>query len=82
MAEKDVYEALLDLYRQDPFDLSQVTDSLMEVLRLQFTPEEAELAVTVGFEGGALVEKKGPRSNTEKVRDTKVDTEKKALYHG
>jgi hypothetical protein len=54
MAEKDVYEALLDLYRQDPFDLSQVTDSLMEVLRLQFTPEEAELAVTVGFEGGAL----------------------------
>jgi electron transport complex protein RnfB len=54
MAEKDVYEALLDLYRQDPFDLSQVTDSLMEVLRLQFTPEEAELAVTVGFDGGVL----------------------------
>jgi len=54
MAERDVYEALLDLYRQDPFDLSQVTDSLLEVLRLQFTPEEAELAVTVGFEGGTL----------------------------
>ena len=54
MTKKDVYESLLELYRHEPFDLSQITDSLMEVLRIQFTPAEAELAVVVGFDGGNL----------------------------
>jgi len=54
MTDQDVYEALFQLYEQEPFDLSKIKDSMMEVLRLQFTPKEADVAVKVGFEGGNL----------------------------
>ena len=54
MTEKDIYEALFQLYEQEPFNISTIKDSMMEVLRLQFTPKEAEVAVKVGFEGGNL----------------------------
>lgn len=47
----DVYESLLDLYRQAPLMDESLADSLMGILRLQFAPEEADLAVKVGFEG-------------------------------
>jgi electron transport complex protein RnfB len=54
MTRKDAYEALIDMYGQSPLMADALKDSLMEVLRLQFTPEEAELAVKVGLEGGKL----------------------------
>jgi len=54
MKTKDVYESLFDMYAEIGFGASKVADSLTEVLRLQFTPEEAELAVKVGFQGGKL----------------------------
>lgn len=55
MAKNDVYESLLDMYCQR-FGVSRVSESLMEVLRLQFTPKEAELAVKVGFKKRTLDE--------------------------
>jgi NAD-dependent dihydropyrimidine dehydrogenase PreA subunit len=54
MTKKDVYESLLDMYGQSPLYTPKMADSLMKVLRLQFTPEEAELAIEVGLEGRKL----------------------------
>jgi Pyruvate/2-oxoacid:ferredoxin oxidoreductase delta subunit len=42
------------MYEQQGFHLHLAEDSFMEVLRLQFTPGEADLALKVGFEGGKL----------------------------
>jgi ferredoxin len=52
MSEGDVYRELFDMYA--PFNVSMLEDSMMSVLRLQFSPKEAELALKVGFEGGNL----------------------------
>lgn len=54
MKNNDAYEAILEMYEGKPFTTSKVADSLIEVLRFQFTPEEAELAVKVGLRGGKL----------------------------
>jgi len=54
MADKDVYRALIDMYRQTPLWSDEIEGSLLEVLRLQFTPQEADLAVKVGLEGRKL----------------------------
>mgnify|MGYP005653898199 CR=1 FL=1 len=50
----DVYEELFRMY--SIFRLDRVADSFRELLRAQFTPEEAELALKVGFKGGKLAE--------------------------
>jgi electron transport complex protein RnfB len=55
MTEKDVYQQLFDKYARVP-GVSETADSLMELLRLQFTPEEAELALKVGSRGRKLHE--------------------------
>jgi electron transport complex protein RnfB len=47
MTTDDVYQRLLEMYGR--FQISMVAESMMELLRLQFTPEEAELAIQVGF---------------------------------
>ncbi len=49
MTQEDVYESLYELYAI--FDIGMIADSFKEVLRAQFTPTEADLAVKVGFEG-------------------------------
>lgn len=54
MKMTDAYQSLLDMYDGSPFKTSKVADSLIEVLRLQFTPEEADLAAKVGLKGGKL----------------------------
>lgn len=54
MTHEKTYEALLGLYDESPLYDDSIRDSLMRVLRLQFTPGEAELAVAVGFEGLTL----------------------------
>ena len=54
--EKEVYQELVDLYAQIPFGAHLAAESFMEVLRLQFTPAEADLAVKVTFQGGRLDE--------------------------
>ena len=56
MNNNDAYESILEMYEGKPFTVSKVADSLLEVLRFQFTPEEAELAVKVGLKGGKLDE--------------------------
>lgn len=56
MTQDDIYRALFDMYAEIPFGAHLAADAFMEVLRLQFTPEEAELAVKVGFQGGRLDE--------------------------
>jgi Pyruvate/2-oxoacid:ferredoxin oxidoreductase delta subunit len=45
----DVYQSLFDMYAQWPFAAEKVKDSFMALLRVQFTPEEADLAVKIGF---------------------------------
>ena len=54
MKNNDAYASILEMYEGKPFKTSKVADTLIEVLRFQFTPEEAELAVKVGLKGGKL----------------------------
>jgi electron transport complex protein RnfB len=54
MADNDVYKSLFEMYEQEGFQLHLAADSFMELLRAQFTPGEAELALKVGLEGGKL----------------------------
>ncbi len=56
----DVYERLFEEYAAFKVDMTRET--MMDVLRLQFTPEEAELAIKVGFRPkrlDALLKKSG-----------------------
>jgi electron transport complex protein RnfB len=53
MTAKDVYERLAEMFDQMPPGIS-FAPSIMEVLRLQYTPEEADLAVKVGLKGVKL----------------------------
>ena len=55
MTEKDVYQQLFEKYARVP-GVPEMADSFMELLRLQFTPEEAELALKVGSKGRKLHE--------------------------
>jgi NAD-dependent dihydropyrimidine dehydrogenase PreA subunit len=54
MTEKDAHEALLDMYGESALMDDSLRDTLIEVLRLQFTGEEASLALEVGFGGVTL----------------------------
>lgn len=54
MTRNDAHQSLFDMYAQWPFGAEKMADSFMEVLRLQFTPEEADLAVKVGFQNMKL----------------------------
>jgi len=49
MTTKDIYQVLFELY--EPFNVHMLEDSMIELLRVQFTPEEADLAIKVGFGG-------------------------------
>ena len=51
-----IYVALFEMYAEIPFGADRVKESLMEVLKIQFSPEEAELAVQVGLSGGKLAD--------------------------
>ena len=55
MTTKDPYERLAEMFDQFPPGISY-TPSIMEVLRLQYTPEEADLAATIGLKGIRLDE--------------------------
>ena len=52
--ERDIYQELFGLYALFKVDI--LADSMLELLRVQFTPEEADLAVKVGLGGGTLDE--------------------------
>jgi len=43
MTKNDVYQELIQMY--SIFNVDTIADSLMELMRAQFTPEEADLAV-------------------------------------
>jgi electron transport complex protein RnfB len=53
MTTKDIYKELFEMYIPF-FSVGMLEDSMMELLRHQFTPEEANLAVKVGFDGGKI----------------------------
>jgi len=55
MVQKDAYQELFERYAKAP-GIEAMADSLMELLRLQFTPEEATLALKVGARGRKLGE--------------------------
>jgi len=55
MTKKDAYEKLAEMFNQLPPGISYVP-SIMQVLRLQYTSKEAELAVKVGLKGIKLDE--------------------------
>ncbi len=52
MAVKDIYQDLYEMY--SIFNIHLVEDTIRELMRVQFTPEEADLAVRIGFSGGKL----------------------------
>lgn len=54
MTTRDAYQDLYELY--GIFNVQLVAEPMMELLRAQFTLEEAELAVKVDFSGGTLDE--------------------------
>jgi NAD-dependent dihydropyrimidine dehydrogenase PreA subunit len=55
MTKKDAYEKLAEMFNQLPPGISYIP-SIMQVLRLQYTSKEAELAVEVGLKGIKLDE--------------------------
>lgn len=56
MAERDAHDSLLEMYGQSALMNESLIESLDRLVRLQFTPEEAALAVAVGFAGMKLDE--------------------------
>lgn len=73
MSEKDVYLQLLEsINKADPHVVGlPVTPSMLKVLSLQFTPEEARLALQVGLTGGTLGELSA-KTGIEKTRLKKM----------
>ena len=56
MSNKDVYEELADMEEnEDPGGIPK-TEAFLELLRLQFSPEEARLALQIRLTGGTLDE--------------------------
>ncbi len=56
MAERDVYQELLNMINEQDVVGLPNTPAMHKVLELQFTPEEAELAIKIGLTGGPLEE--------------------------
>ena len=58
MSSSDVYEKLADMMCTEDFRTGpgMKTPELIEILEIQYTPAEAQLAVQVGFSGGKLEE--------------------------
>ncbi len=56
MSSSDAHEALLDMYGESALMDDSLRGTLTEVLRLQFTQEEAALALEVGFAGMTLAQ--------------------------
>jgi len=56
MAEKDVYDELAEMHFTEDVVGIPTTPSFMKLLRLQYTPEEAALALKIRFTGGTLDE--------------------------
>jgi ferredoxin len=56
MAKEDMYKELAEMInREDPHVIGlSVTPALLKLLSLQFTPEEAKLALQIGLTGGTL----------------------------
>jgi len=54
MPDKDVYEELAEMVDKNDVVGVPLTPAFLKVLRLQFTPEEARLALQVGLSGGTL----------------------------
>jgi hypothetical protein len=73
MTQTDVYESLFEMYAQLPIGLHLAKDSMTDLMRLQFTPEEAQIALDVGFAGGKLAElseRTGITSDSLKIQPT------------
>ncbi len=56
MTEKDVYQELAEMVDREDVVGIPVTPAFLKLLRLQFTPEEAALALKIGLTGGPLDE--------------------------
>ena len=56
MSTKNVYEELAEMEDRDDPTGMPMTPEFLKLLRLQFTPEEARLAVQIGLTGGTLSE--------------------------
>ncbi len=70
MVEKDVYESLFEMY--DKYcTLHMIRDSTKALLREQFTPKEAELAIKIGLVGGKIDELQ-EKTGIEKNRLEKI----------
>ena len=72
MTHDDVYQRLFQEY--SAFKIDMTRESMMEVLRLQFTPQEADIAIKVGFRPKKLDQIQGKtgieRSNLRRMLKT------------
>ena len=53
---EDVHEKLADMIENEDFAGMKKTPALLRLIRLQYTPEEASLALAVGMKGKKLHE--------------------------
>jgi len=56
MPERDVYDDLAKMIDEGDVVGQPITPAFLRLLRLQFTPDEAELAINIGMTGGTLDE--------------------------
>ena len=73
MTEQDVYQALAEMIdKNDPHVVGvPITPAFLKLLSLQFTPEEARLALQVGMTGGTL-DQLAEKTGTDKDRLKKM----------
>lgn len=74
MTEQDVHQALLEMInREDVVGLPE-TPAMLRVLQLQFTPEEAQLALKIGLAGGTLDELSSKLNVDRETLRTRLNT--------
>ncbi len=56
MADRDIYKELAEMINREDVVGIPESPSMLKVLSLQFTPDEAELALKIGLKGGTLDE--------------------------
>lgn len=56
MGETNIYQEVLDMVNREDIVGLPDSPSMLKVLQLQFTSEEAELALKIGLTGGTLEE--------------------------
>lgn len=74
MADNDIYKELAEMINREDVVGIPESPSMMKVLSLQFTPDEAELAIKIGLTGGTLDELSEKLDMDREELKTKLNT--------